>query len=500
MRAVSALALLVCACGRGQSGDAPGVSGALPSAGPDPVVVRIPLDGGTARAYLYPGLDSLIWKSAQPTPSIDRVLAFDAENGMLAYLSRDGAPGWLDLRLGTVRLASKERLTSLTSSDGYSIFGVSATNAVVRLTPSGDWALPSKRKIRRLFPLADGSLLVLADAGEKSVLLRLRPPDESITDSLQITRPGRAVPTPLGDRLYLGISRELVSVQPRSFETVDRVKAGDDILAIVPTPSGDRIFVANKGGPRLEVMDRYAEDIEQSVTLPGLATELRMDPMGRFLLARPVQGDSAWVVAIANDEFVGTVQTAWRVDLPAVTVDGLIAAARGMDVAFVEPLKGTVVRRAPGGASDLWFFAVWNGFRARARGLDVPVSFSLGERSGVTDSIADSLQRPATEIGTQRRDSARAEDTAPSAPVEPTPPAVTRDAWTVSFAAVLSEDRAREIAATISVDGQRPRVIKGETAGTTVFRVVFGPYNSKADAERMGRTSKHNYWVYEGVP
>ena len=70
----------------------------------------------------------------------------------------------------------------------------------------------------------------------------------------------------------------------------------------------------------------------------------------------------------------------------------------------------------------------------------------------------------------------------------------------ISFAAVLSEDRAREIAATISVDGQRPRVIKGETAGTTVFRVVFGPYNSKADAERMGRASKHNYWVYEGVP
>ena len=499
MRVVLALVLL-CACGRGESGDAPGVAGALPSSGPDPIVVRIPLDGGTARAYKYPELDSLIWKSGQPTPSIDRVLAFDAENGMLAYLARDGAPGWLDLRLGTVRLASSERLTTLTSSDGWSIFGVSAANAVVRLTPSGNWALPSKRKIRRLFPLADGSLLVLADVGDQSVLLRLRPPDEVITDSLQITRPGRAVPTPLGDRLYLGISRELVSVQPRSFETVDRVRAGDDILAIAPTPSGDRIFVANKGGPRLEVMDRYAEDIEQSVRLPGLVTELRMDPMGRFLLARPVQGDSAWVVAIANDELVGTVTTAWRVDLPAVTVDGLIAAARGVDVAFVEPSKGTVVRRAAGGASDLWFFAVWNGFRARARGLDVPVSFALGERSAGSDSIADSLRRPAAAAKTELRDSAEAEASPPTPPVESPQPAVTRDAWTVSFAAVLSEDRAREIAASISVDGQRPRVIKGETAGTTVFRVVFGPYNSKADAERMGRNSKHNYWVYEGVP
>ncbi len=348
MRVLAALVLVVCACGRGDRGNAPGASGVLPSSGPDPIVVRIPLEGGVAHAYRYPAIDSVIWKSVDRTPPVDRVLGFDAENGVLAYMGREGAPGWLDLRLGTARRASSERLTTVASADGWSIFGVSASNAVVRLTPSGDWTLPSTRKIRRLFPLADGSLLMLADAGTRSVLLRLRPPDEIITDSLSVARPGRAVPTPLGDRLYLGINRELVSIQPRSFENVDRVKADDEILAIAPTPSGDRIFVANRGGPRLEVMDRYAEGIDGSVTLPGLVTELRMDPMGRFLLARPINGDSAWVVAIATDEFVGTVKTQWRIDLPAVTADGLIAAVRGNDVVFVEPSKGSVVRQAVG--------------------------------------------------------------------------------------------------------------------------------------------------------
>lgn len=497
MRAFVALALIVCACGRGDRDSAPGAASALPSSGPDPIVVRIPRDGGIVRAFRYPNLDSLIWRSQQATPALDRVMAFDAENGVLAYLAADGAPGWLDLRLGTSRAATSAKLASIASGDGWSIFGVDDKNAVVRLTPSGDWQLPTNGKVRRLFPLADGSLVVLLDRGTRSYLLRVRPPDETVGDSLEVPRPDRAVVTPMGDRLYLGVKRELLSVQPREFDGIDRVKTDDEILAISPTPSGDRIFVANKGGPQLEVMDRYSEEIGGSVTLPGLVTEMRMDPMGRYLLARPVKGDSVWVVAIATDQLVGTVRSSWRPDLPAVTVDGLIATVRGADVALVDAAKGTVKQTIADGASDAWFFVLWNGLRPRARGVDVPVSFSLGE-AVAGDSGADSVRRipGAAAAATPAGDSAAA----PPVAEEPAATPASRDSWTVSFAAVLSEERAREIADGITVDGQRPRVVKGETAGTTVFRVIFGPYNSKADAERMGRASKHNYWVYEGVP
>ena len=44
------------------------------------------------------------------------------------------------------------------------------------------------------------------------------------------------------------------------------------------------------------------------------------------------------------------------------------------------------------------FFTLWNGLRPRARGVDVPVSFSLGEESGIVRIPADST-RPAA--GTQ---------------------------------------------------------------------------------------------------
>lgn len=491
---------MVCACGRKERDAAPGATGALPSSGPDPIVVRIPREGGVARAYRYPNLDSLIWRAQQPTPALERILAFDAENGVLAYLNGDGGVGWLDLRLGSVRTTGKARLASIASADGWSIFGVGKGNAVVRLTPSGDWELAAGGAVRALFPLPDGALVFLADRGERSVLFRVRPPDAALDDSVEVPRPDRAVVTPMGDRLYLGVKRNLLSVRAQAFGGVAQTKADDEIVAIAPTPSGDRVFIANKGSEDLEVLNRYTDKVEAGVTLPGRASELRMDPLGRYLLARPATGDSAWVVAIATDELVGTVRTAWRSDLPAVAVDGLVATVQGDDVVLVDATGGRKALRAAGGAKELWYFALWNGLRPRARGLDVAVSFSLGD-SAVTR--ADSTPQPAAPTA-PRGAPVPSPDTMPAAaserPAVPPPPPAARDGWTVSFAAVLSEPRARELAAGIAVDGQHPRVIRGETAGTVVYRVVFGPYSSKAEAERVGRASKQNYWVYEGIP
>jgi cell division protein FtsN len=72
----------------------------------------------------------------------------------------------------------------------------------------------------------------------------------------------------------------------------------------------------------------------------------------------------------------------------------------------------------------------------------------------------------------------------------------------VSFAAYLSEASARTRAASISVDGQKARVVAGQTPGTTttVYRVVLGPYPTRAEAERVGRESRESFWVYEGNP
>ena len=72
--------------------------------------------------------------------------------------------------------------------------------------------------------------------------------------------------------------------------------------------------------------------------------------------------------------------------------------------------------------------------------------------------------------------------------------------FTLSFAALLSEANARTMAANIKVDGKPVRVVPGMRDGTTVYRIVFGPFATRDEAERAGKRSGLSYWVYEGAP
>jgi hypothetical protein len=464
------------------------------ASGPDPIALRVPRLGGPVRAYLYPDLDSTVWRSAQPMPPIDRLLAFDQENGVIAFADEAGSAGWLDLRLGTVQRSERKRLGNVLSADGWSIFGIASDSSFVRTTPSGDWTFVSERRVRRLFPLPDGSLVLLGGSDVASSLFRLRPPEETITDSVTIPAADRAASTLVGDRLYISAGRTLFGVAPNEIASRTEYRASDEILAIAPTPSGDRVFIAQKGSERLEVVNRYSGDLHGSVRLPGFATELRMDPVGRFLLARPAAGDSVWIVDLGIDRLVGTLASGWRNDLPSVAVDGRIAVLRGPDVFFIDPAKGPQDSdpRVKAGASDYWFFTRWNGFRPRARGIDVPVSFRIANDPGLPTPVT----APPTAADTTPTTAVEAPAVIPPAPV----PAAGRSGWTVSFAAVLSPERANEIAKEIVVDGANPRIAIGETAGTRVYRVILGPYPTREDAERVGRAARHSYWIYEAVP
>jgi cell division septation protein DedD len=466
--------------------------------GPDPIVLRLPRDGGTVRAFRFPDLDSLVWRSAEKAPGIQSTLAFDGENGVLAYLDEKGRSGWVDLRLGIIRQATKTPLNGTASADGWSIYGVSEGTTLVRHTPTDDWEHEVKQRVRRIFPQPDGSLLFLTDApGGQTVLRRVRPPESEVTDSLSLGVPQRSAETPLGDRLYLAVKGDLVAVPSTDFSGVTRVRATDEILAVAPTPSGDRIFVAPRGEKSLDIIDRYSARVGGQVLLPGYVTELRMDPLGRYLLVRPVDGDSAWVVAIATGRLVGTLPTTWRGDLPLIAPDGSVGTLRGDDVVFVDPVSRKVRITAEDGGKDLWQIIHWNGFRPRSKDLDQPVVFRQDDSASAVTVVAtpDTTPRPPVDTVMTEPERGTVEDTVAKAP-----PPRERSGWTVSFAAVLTEERAREIARDIRVDGNAARVVVSRTEGTSVFRVVLGPYASRQEADRVGRASGHSYWVFEGVP
>jgi hypothetical protein len=474
------LALVLVACGRPDRNVASSTqSGAPPigNAGPQPLVLRIPRAGGLSRVYAYPKVDSLVWASTAPAPTPARILAFDDEGGMVAYEDTKGRPVLLELRLGTITVASSKKLTGLASANGSALYGIAPSGDVVRMTPAGDWTYKPPQPAKAVFPQQDGGLLVSAGTGANTRLLKLFPTDTKILDSISFPVASRTVRTQLGDRLYLATDSGLSVLRTRTMDWAPTVPFDEPISVMASTPSGDRVFVLTRSRRQISVVDRFRDRVTAQFDLPGRAQDLRIDPFGRYLLARAAEGDSIWIVAIGTERIIGGLRGSWRNDLPFVGYDGAVAVANGVDVLFFDGETLKERSRIRDGAQDYWYPFLWDGFRPRSAALDEPVRF---------DSVA---------IDTTALDSVTVRDTT-SVPADSVAPS----GFIVSFAAFLAEDRARDLASKIRVGGESARVVTTLREGSTIYRVILGPYLTRDEAERAGRDSGHSYWVYEGLP
>jgi cell division septation protein DedD len=398
--------------------------------------------------------------------------------------------------MGEARVASKAKLTSVASTNGNEVYGIAPDGTVVRMTPSGDWTYKPPRPAQALFPQPDGSLVIAASVGTTTHLWLIHPTDDRILDSASLTGVTRGPRTQAGDRLYFTTATGLVGVKTRDLSIMKPLRLPNAAEAMAPTPSGDRIYIALTNSPKIVILDRYSQSLAGTIDIPSPAKDLRIDPIGALLLARPATGaDSAWVIAIGTGQLVGSVATRWTTDLPAFSHAAAIATLRGTDVVFVDETSLNPVKTVAGGARDYWYFLSWNGFRPRAANLDQPVTFTSPDTSARRDTVS-----------LPRNDSSRASpplrDATPTVlpPVVLPPPATSPrpgGGFVVSFAAVLNEQKAREIAAGIEVGGAHARVMPTQTGGTQIFRVVLGPYSTKDAADRIGRESKLQYWVFE---
>jgi cell division septation protein DedD len=259
-------------------------------------------------------------------------------------------------------------------------------------------------------------------------------------------------------------------------------------------------------------------------------------------------------VALGTGRVLGAIGGAWRADLPLVLPDGGIAAAVGNDVRIVDGETLRPRATVGGGAGDFWHLVLWNGFRPRAAGLDQPVQFEAGEENDPVIEDADSAAvgadatppdstlpppdgagpppaaapPPASGSGVPRPtvpppDDAGAAATfvsagevllpgraaAPQAPggaqARPATGRAQRTSagagYTVQFAAAPTEREARRALARLRLPNVTLRVVPRSYDGRTVYRVVAGPFPTRADAERAGRAAgAGNYWVYVGTP
>ena len=493
MRRLLLLALLCAACSNDRAAPDSATPQLAEVRGSDALLLRIPRRGGSARVYVYPKLDSAVWTDSA-APALERVLAFDPDAGTIAFVDSKGLPGRIDLRMTEIRNASHTKLSSLSSANGTDIYGVNARGEILRLNPNGgDWKFKPPVPARTVFAQPNGELIVTGNKGAQTLLWKVRPPDDVVQDSAVLPLSGRGVRTQVGDRVYFTVDSGLVGIKVKDLSPVGAIKLSSRVVALAPTPSGDRLYVATAGDSSLSVVDRYTESAKANIALPQPPIDLRMDPLGRYLLARFPGADSAWVIAIGTNRLVGAVPTRWETDLPAVTPDGTLALLGKKDVMLVDPEKLDVKSTVDGGAKDFWYFFAWDGFRPRPQGLDQPVTFP-----------GDSMQRDS--LAASSTASSTAAFSTPSAGADTTRaptvsvPQPQSTGFTVSFAALLSEDKAQQVATSIKVNGTAAHVVSTTTAGSPIFRVVMGPFATREEADKIGRASKREYWIYEGSP
>ena len=468
-------------------------------------MVRIAATGGPARAYRLSDLDAPIWTSRAPVPAAATVLGFDADAGTLLLVDGGRRPWRVVLGAGTVTRAADLALDQPWQLDGSEVLGLAA-GALVRIaaTEGAPWRTLPDLPPTAVAPLRSGAFVHAATVGARTLLMRWQPPDSAALDTLALDRRATILRAAGGDRAYVASGGDVLSIATRTMELRATIGVDDSVLALVPTPSGDRLYVLGRDGAdvRVTVLDKYTDAILTRIPVPPTADALRMDPLGRTVLVR-FGLDSVVAISIADDRVGRPFASGWRDDLPQLFPDGRVAALRAGDVLLVTPTDGRTADLVAGGGSDVWTVVTWNGFQrgpnaaaaAPAPPVRVDTAPPVVADSGAPRPAAapvpaaaarDTLPRP-------RRDSAAVRRPPPAPAAEPA-------GFLVQFAALRAEGPARQLARSISVDGQAARVVATGTEGIPVFRVILGPYRSRAEAERAGQASGRDYYIYDGGP
>ena len=428
----------------------------------------------------YPDLDSVVWTANDAAPAVDHVLGFDQEAGLVAASDARNRPLWFDLRTGSVTSPAKAEARELRTINGSSIYAAGTDGAVVRFTPTGNWSYKPPQPATEVFPQSNGTVVVLGGRGATARLWRMRPPANTLLDTAKAERVAPGVSVPLGDEVFFSHERELVGVRGRTLDFSGPIEFDHPILAAAATPSGDRLYVITESSHRVDVVDRYQGRVTSGIDVPGQPRALRVDAFGRYVLIRGPR-DSVWVAGVGTDRVISTVRSPWSDDLPFVAPDGALAVKDGADVVFRDVASGKELQRASGGASDFWYPFIWTGFRRRTAPAESTVVAKADSDTAVTKPTL------------ARSDTTKVAVTAPA-------PDSGKFGFTVSFATLLDEAQARGQAAKISVSGRAAHVVTGIVSGTTVYRVVLGPYQTRDEAEQAGRASGQSFVIYAGTP
>lgn len=251
-----------------------------------------------------------------------------------------------------------------------------------------------------------------------------------------------------GDIVAVAADTGVVLYEPSKEHPPTFVRLRTHPRAIAVSPSGNTVYAVAEQRDLL-VIDRFQTRLLQRIKLPAEGGALRADPMGRLLLVKPASGDSIWIVDPARGELIAAVPGEWSDDLPAVAPDGTVLLRRGADVVALAPVTLEVLGRTIGGAKDRWLLAEWD------------------------------ARRPALQA---------ARDTA--APVT-----TGTEELFVQVSSSSNATLATDLARSLQSAGLKASVLPPSESDSS-YKVVLGPYPTRAAADAIGRKLGRPYWIF----
>jgi len=417
------------------------------------LAIRIAAKGGVLRAYRLPGLVEVPGAVRGKLPPVRRVVGLDPETDLLFAVTEKREVVALDVaggRLDTVATAVEQ---AALGPDG-TLYAVDEKRHVVTVARRVRlaWPQPLAGVPRELFGADQRLVAVLAQDPPKMIAAAPDQPPATRT----LPAGGDLAATRWGDLVAVATDSGVLLMDPIDRREPAFVPLEDHPRAVVFSPSGHRIYVARRTGLGLAVIDRYERQEIDGVALPMPAAAIRMDPGGRWLLARPSLGDSAWVVDLPTRTLVGAVATSWSVELPAMGPDGSLLVRQRNDLVAYRPDSLTEIGRVAGGGADLWTLTTW-----RPRGGYRPTL--VAEAQAATPAV-DSV--------------------GPEGPLYVQVSTSQNESWSSGLAQQLSRA------------GLAAKVLPPHTPDDG-YRVVLGPYSTRAQAEEIGRKLGRPFWIYQ---
>jgi hypothetical protein len=408
-------------------------------------LLRFARDGGVVRLYGADGLAPDDWRSVDKLPPVRRVLGADLDQRLVYTVDPKGTVSALDLETRRVRQLEKNVVHAALGPDG-ALYMADTAGVVTQLAHRVPLRFRSTLASapRTLYATTSGTLLAFPERGAGMQVLSAEQPSGTVR-----LPAGPSAATFWGDLVAVAADSAVVLYDVNGKRQAPHaIRIRGHARAVLFSPSGHRIYVAEEAG-RLAVLDRFSGGEVDEVKLPGPAAGLRQDIYGGWLLVRPGEGDSTWVVDPTSGRFVGTVPTRWGPDLPAVVPPATLVIRRGDDVVGLDltkpgfPELGLVA----GAANDVW----------------MPIGWS-----------------PAPPPEAAVSDSARAAEADSAAAAGP------HARIFVQVSSSRNPDWAKELAEKIKGAGL-PAMVLSPNAGEDAYRVVLGPYVTREAADSAGK-------------